>query len=79
MLTARSLIRKNLNAIERKLCISLNEVLCSGFKILKGAYITEISEHDNVLIGIIHELCNNKIDGFSSAEINDFIDFICTF
>ena len=83
MSSARSIVRRNLRAIERRLDVPFGVMLNFGASLLKRKYITEATDCDKVLLNVIRELrearnCQVLIPGFNLSEICDFIDFTCT-
>jgi len=80
-LNARSIIRKNLHVIEKRLEVNHVRVLSEGYTLLKRVYLDEISEADMVHLGMLCELRSGSyfITGFTNEEVQILVDFICTF
>ena len=80
----KSIIRCNLAVIQKRLNMSLCQVLSTGANVLKKVYIREASPQDNLVIGLINELRavmkqHYFINGFYTDEIKDMLFFTCVY
>ena len=84
MSSARSIVRRNLRAIELRLAVPFSKMWGDGVSILRKKYFEDATDCDRATMSVIKELRGArsnlvKIPGFSPNDICDFINFVCTF
>ena len=78
----KSIIRRNLGIIEKRLNSVLSDVLMNGARKLKVLYLSEVTELDIVALDFIQQLrsviyFNDSVPGFDSTELSHILHFVC--